>query len=77
MPGIAWTPEKLFQYLENPRRVVPGTTMAFAGIGDPQRRADLIAYLGDAALRDRNFAEKLDFSAQKREDRRRLGRVRK
>lgn len=43
--GITWTPEKLFQYLENPRRVVPGTTMAFAGIGDPQRRADLIAYL--------------------------------
>lgn len=48
--GITWTPEKLFQYLENPRRVVPGTTMAFAGIGDPQRRADLIAYL--ATLRD-------------------------
>lgn len=48
--GITWTPEKLFQYLENPRRVVPGTTMAFAGIGDPQRRADLIAYLG--TLRD-------------------------
>ena len=44
--GITWTPEKLFQYLENPPRVVPGTTMAFAGIGDPQRRADLIAYLG-------------------------------
>jgi cytochrome c len=43
--GITWTPEKLFQYLENPRRIVPGTTMAFAGIGDPQRRADLIAYL--------------------------------
>ncbi|MGE0179312.1 MAG: cytochrome c family protein [Sphingomonas sp.] len=43
--GITWTPEKLFQYLENPRRVVPGTTMAFAGIGDGQRRADLIAYL--------------------------------
>jgi len=48
--GIVWTPEKLFQYLENPRRVVPGTTMAFAGIGDPQRRADLIAYL--ATLHD-------------------------
>ena len=43
--GIIWTPEKLLQYLENPRRVVPGTTMVYAGIGDPQRRADLIAYL--------------------------------
>ena len=47
---IVWTPEKLFQYLENPRRVVPGTTMAYAGLADPQRRADLIAYL--ATLHD-------------------------
>lgn len=44
--GITWTPEKLFQYLENPQRVVPGTKMAFAGIADPQKRADLIAWLG-------------------------------
>jgi cytochrome c len=44
--GITWTPEKLFQYLENPQRVVPGTRMAFAGIADPQRRANLIAWLG-------------------------------
>ncbi len=43
--GITWTPEKLFQYLENPQRVVPGTKMAFAGIPDPQKRADVIAYL--------------------------------
>ena len=43
--GITWTPEKLFQYLENPQRAVPGTKMAFAGISDPQKRADVIAYL--------------------------------
>ena len=43
--GITWTPEKLFQYLENPQRVVPGTKMVFPGIPDAQRRADLIAYL--------------------------------
>ena len=43
--GITWTQEKLFQYLENPQRVVPGTKMAFAGIPDPQKRADVIAYL--------------------------------
>lgn len=43
--GITWTAEKLFQYLENPQRVVPGTKMAFAGIQDPQKRADLIAWL--------------------------------
>ena len=44
--GITWAPEKLFQYLENPQRVVPGTKMAFAGIADPQQRANLIAWLG-------------------------------
>lgn len=43
--GITWTPEKLFQYLESPQRVVPGTKMAFAGISEPQKRADVIAYL--------------------------------
>jgi len=43
--GITWTKEKLFQYLENPQRVVPGTKMAFAGIQDPQKRADLIEWL--------------------------------
>jgi cytochrome c len=43
--GITWTAEKLFQYLENPQRVVPGTKMAFGGIQDPQKRADLIAWL--------------------------------
>jgi cytochrome c len=43
--GITWTPEKLFQYLENPQRVVPGTKMTFAGFPDAQKRADVIAYL--------------------------------
>lgn len=43
--GITWTEEKLFEYLKNPRAVIPGTTMAFAGIPDPQKRADVIAFL--------------------------------
>ncbi|TPE63736.1 cytochrome c family protein [Sandaracinobacter neustonicus] len=43
--GIVWTEDKLFDYLKNPRAMVPGTTMAFAGIQDPQKRANLIAYL--------------------------------
>ncbi len=43
--GITWTPEKMFQYLENPQRVIPGTRMAFAGLKDGQDRADIIAYL--------------------------------
>ena len=43
--GITWTPEKLFQYLEGPQRIVPGTKMIFPGFPDPQKRADVIAYL--------------------------------
>lgn len=43
--GITWTPEKLFQYLEAPQRVVPGTKMSYTGLTDPQKRADVIAYL--------------------------------
>ncbi len=43
--GITWTPEKLFQYLEGPQRIVPGTKMSFTGFPDPQKRADVIAYL--------------------------------
>lgn len=43
--GITWTKEKMFQYLEDPKRVIPGTKMAFAGLKNGQDRADVIAYL--------------------------------
>ena len=43
--GAVWTEEVLFKYLKNPRAFMPGTKMAFAGIPDPQKRADVIAYL--------------------------------
>lgn len=46
--GITWTPEKLYQYLEKPSRVVPGTKMSFAGLPKGQDRADVIAYLTEA-----------------------------
>ncbi|MGQ5701712.1 c-type cytochrome [Sandaracinobacteroides sp. A072] len=42
---LVWSEETLFTYLENPRKMVPGTTMAYAGLKDPQKRADLIAFL--------------------------------
>lgn len=43
--GIKWNNEKLFQYLENPQRVIPGTKMTYTGVKDAQKRADLVAYL--------------------------------
>lgn len=45
--GLTWSEEQLYAYLENPRRTIPGTKMAFPGLRDAQQRADLIAYLKD------------------------------
>jgi cytochrome c len=42
---ITWTPDKLDAYLKDPATIVPGTTMAYAGLADDTQRADLIAYL--------------------------------
>lgn len=41
----AWTPDDLDKYLANPKGMVPGTNMAFAGIPRGKERADLITYL--------------------------------
>jgi cytochrome c len=46
--GVIWNEESLNTYLENPLKIVPGTKMAYAGVKDPQERADLIAYLKKA-----------------------------
>lgn len=43
--GGEWTPQALNAFLTNPKAAVPGTAMAFAGIGKDTERADLIAYL--------------------------------
>ena len=43
--GITWTDETLFEYLENPKKYIPGTKMAFAGLKKDKDRKDLIAYL--------------------------------
>ncbi|WP_265500451.1 c-type cytochrome [Paracoccus beibuensis] len=40
-----WDPNAIQHFIENPRGVVPGTAMSFAGLKDPQARANLIAYL--------------------------------
>ena len=43
--GVVWTREVLDVYLENPKKFMPGTKMAFAGLKKAQDRADIIAYL--------------------------------
>lgn len=41
----AWTPENLNGFLKNPKGYMPGTKMAFAGLGKVEERAAVIAYL--------------------------------
>lgn len=43
--GIVWNAKTLDRFLADPMKTVPGTTMTYAGVPDPQERADLVAYL--------------------------------
>lgn len=43
--GGEWTFKALDEFIENPRGDIPGTAMTFAGIKNPQQRADVLAYL--------------------------------
>ncbi|KAJ7157581.1 cytochrome c-like domain-containing protein [Mycena crocata] len=46
--GVVWSEEHLFEYLENPKKYIPGTKMAFAGLKKEKDRNDLIAHLVEA-----------------------------
>lgn len=43
--GTVWDEKTLLKYLEDPRGMIPGTTMAFAGLSDEQDRLDVVAFL--------------------------------
>ncbi len=43
--GIVWNEAKFKEYIQNPRGVVPGTKMIFAGIKNEQEINDLWAYV--------------------------------
>ncbi|WFD34130.1 iso-1-cytochrome c [Malassezia cuniculi] len=46
--GVTWSEETMFEYLENPKKYIPGTKMAFAGLKKDKDRNDLITYMKDA-----------------------------
>jgi cytochrome c len=43
--GVTWDDPTLDAYLAAPQKVVPGTKMSFAGVSDPAKRKELIAYI--------------------------------
>jgi cytochrome c len=43
--GIVWNEDNLKQYLADPKKMVPGTKMIFAGLPKESERDDLVAYL--------------------------------
>lgn len=45
---IVWNAATLDRFLAGPLKLVPGSTMTYDGIADPNERADLIAYLKHA-----------------------------
>jgi len=47
--GVHWDQDTLYNYLENPKKYIPGTKMAFAGLKGTQDRADLVAYIVKAS----------------------------
>lgn len=40
-----WTAEEIWTFIKAPKDYVPGTKMGFAGLADPQDRANVVAYL--------------------------------
>ena len=49
---FVWTPALLDAWLADPRAMFPESAMMSLGVPDPQRRADLIAYLKRASVRE-------------------------
>ncbi|MDT9013745.1 c-type cytochrome [Novosphingobium sp. APW14] len=43
--GLTWDDATLDTWLSGPMKVVPGTKMSYAGMSDPAKRAEIIAYL--------------------------------
>jgi cytochrome c len=43
--GVTWTAQTLDAWIADPRAIVPGTRMAYAGLEDPRDRIDVVAYL--------------------------------
>lgn len=43
--GVIWDEKTLFEYLEDPKKYIPGTKMAFAGLKKPKEREGIFPCL--------------------------------
>ncbi|KFQ07576.1 Cytochrome c, somatic, partial [Leptosomus discolor] len=43
--GVVWNRNTLMEYLENPKKYIPGTKIIFGGMKKQNERADLLVYL--------------------------------
>lgn len=75
--GGAWDWDKMSAWLANPKKFAPGTKMTFAGLSNPQERADLLVWLNSQGGKltvppppseDVAAAEAADAGAQKAEN---------
>lgn len=57
--GTQWLYQNMYEYLEAPRRYVPGTSMAFAGLRSQEDRINLLAYMHAMGSSDLAFPEPL------------------
>ncbi|SDD10091.1 c-type cytochrome [Ruegeria marina] len=55
--GMVWDLEHLDAYLTNPKTLVSGTNMEFAGLSDPKDRGDVLAYLRQFSANPQNIPE--------------------
>ena len=46
--NITWTDDTLSKYLADPKAFIPGDKMVFAGVKDPSKLGDLLAYINQA-----------------------------
>ncbi|ODQ64026.1 cytochrome c [Nadsonia fulvescens var. elongata DSM 6958] len=46
--AVVWDEESLYSFIENPKKYIPGTKMAFAGLKKEKDRNDLITFLKGA-----------------------------
>lgn len=55
--GLVWTTETLYRFIASPRKTLPGTKMAFAGIRTHEERSNIVAYLRTPLARVRTSGQ--------------------